>query len=877
MRTLTSAISASIDTQRMSAVYVVEIKSGATVLVRATNWAEITDWDGTGNHAYAKLIESPEIAQFIDWRGGLADFEQPEFKIGDQDGTIRAALRTSLDLDIEVWFLLVSGTIAKTTQAIQIYAGVVSGFSVKGHNVAVRGGDRRQKRYPRSLLSKVDLDNTDNFCGAGRKMSAHKTWDTSQWYYEDEWLPEDTKGALIPITFNRPQRCKLVFVSRWPGAEELSATYDLRGPLFIMSDLKVDYGTGLVSPIGTVFRLDRDSGELFNVCTAYTNLQKGQVYEITGPAPLVCIAADDDANNPWSIGKAINTYHRSWPRNRDTIHANIDGDWQAFWDRMEDQYQALKWTGANLAGLSNVTILDISFLEEQFPADAHRFRHAYIEAFVKNYGTALPAAVKIQIALRRNPDWSGHSDTWLDFIDLLTSAQSEFNNWDWGTGSENWADGSVQFGGGTPFQEGGALGPEPIDSLRQSSLGLRAINTSASPQNISGGDFRIFGFQLITCLDFALEKIHDVLGAHCDYSFDNYAMSRTGASDYCRAYESIYATMVKLFGISTANILASASWATLAGTGWHDDNRLDFQMLDDMSGRELLDAMAVQSSLWLQTGDDGKEEPIFLDRARGRGTDEVALAPDFDEDTIKAGSLSIELGEEDDLYNRFRVRFYRDVFGGGYLKEFYVDENGGNCPTSLLNSEVSGWCEDSQDRNGTTRELVFDADLVQDETTAEYLLKSMAARLVERPLILRFLTSLAGVRWELGDFPLVAHADWLAVSRKYSNTNPFVLSFEASGSNYKFVISGAVYDATKYQPGDWILADIEGTTFDGWYRLKSVIVTADVGLVVDAPAGASGTYDVSSIAVYPAMMVTAQRIKGNEVEMELTEIPYDPS
>lgn len=897
MRTLTAAIEARVDSDLMDAVWVLEVKSAAgQVLARATNWNTIADWDGVGSEGYGvdpygttpygiasdagyaldTLVEVPEIRQTLDWRGGLAHFSEQQFVVADVSGLMRRALRSSMNLDVEVWFLLRDGAIDKATQSVQIYAGYVSGYQVEGRQITIFSGDRRRKRYPENLLSKVELGNDVNFCGAGRLLEESGglfVWNVGQWEYRDIWIPDLTRDRLIPITFNRPQRCKLIQVSGWSGGETLVTGQHLRGPIFVLSDMRIDYGTDLVLPVGAIFRLDQQTGEIWNA-TSYNNIKANQVPGVTGYRPIVCIGASESLNNAWRAAKAINTFARIWPQNRDTIHSGVVGDWGPFYDRLEDEFQALRLVSVP----GNVTILDISFVDSPLPSGAGKVRHAYVECNIKNYGDPLPVGSRIRIRLSRNPDWSGHSDEFLDEIVLLTNSVHEFNNWDWGSGAQSWADGNVSFGGDAPFSATGALGPQRLDTFRSERLAL-GIRGMTDP--LSDMDVRIFGFGLIVAVDFPLDDVADLLGAHCKYSFDNYAMSRLGGSDYCRAYETIYATLRKVMDVAESDILAASGWATRAGTGWHDKNRLDFQLQEDLSGADLLDRMALQGSLWLAVGDDGKEEPIFLNRLRGRGVDEAALAPDFDSDTIRGESLTIGQGEEDDLYTRFRVRFDQDNFGGGFREEFYVDENSGNCPTAAINDRVAAWCTAAQAKHGITRELVFEADMIQDEGTAERLLLSLASRLVDRPWRVRFGAPLAGIRWQLGDFPVIEHDDWLEVAAKLRRDG---LTFTAE-SSLSSVLIPAITDGERadLQPGDWCLltgASLAADGMDGWYRLT--YSQPDGGgdgqilvFVADGPMSAEYYNDVS-LLVLPAMMVTAAQISGAGIELELTEIPRDP-
>lgn len=876
MRSLTSAISSNVTGDRMDAVFVFEIKYGSTVLVRASNRA-IDDWDGVGADAEDLLVEIPPIRQTLDWRGGLSFFSEPEIKVAD-DGTLGAQLRDAMDLNIEGWFTLDDGTLAKT-DAIQVYAGVVAGFSYAGNVITIRGGDRRVKRYPEKILSKVDLENESNLCGAGLQQSAVGTWGTTL-QYREEWLPEATKEKYIPITFNRPDKCKLVQVSTWPGAEELGASYDIRGPVFVLSDLGLDYGTSLVSPVGQVFRRDSALNEFRSaVASLYNDLRDGQISEVTGPWPAVCIARTDADANAGKVG-CVNFYERVWPHNRETVHSNVSGDWSSFFDRVYDwTHHHLLWTGANPISSERTTVVKLSFKDSRFPAAAQRFRHAYIEAFIEKDGGGLPNDFELRMRLTRNPDWSGDSDEYLDDVTIIDGSDGVFNNVEGEGGGETWADGNISFGGASPFAPGddSTLGPQPLNSLVNEMLTLELFRGDPAYTALVTS-IRIWQFSLILATDFRIEDVADQLAADCDYSFDNYAMSRTGSSDYCRAWETIYATLTKVFGIASGDVLAPGSWLSKAPS-WHtSDQRLDFQLLQDTTGRDLLDRMATQASIWLFTNDSGDESPIFLDRLRQRSGGEAALDADFDEDNVASGSLTIDQGDEDDLFTRFRVRYNKSAFGAGFLDEVHVDEDGGSCTeNTLINTVVSDWCDAAQDKHGVERELVFDADMIQDKATAEKLLKALAAKLVDRPWIARFRAPLEAIEWQLGDFPVLAHQTFLTLTQKYSNSAPLNLSFEETGADYKFVIDSYTYDREDMQVGDWIKASIVGTDLSGWYRITDIVVTSEVALVVDAPSGASGTYNVNSIEVYPAMMVTSQEIRGGSVEMELTEIPRDPS
>lgn len=879
MRTLTSAISDNYDADHNQAVYVVEIKSGSTVLVRASNWGDIDDWDGAGENAFGVLVTCPVIRQTLDWRGGLAFFAEPSFEIADEDGTIMAALRGSMDLDIEVWFLLVDGAISKSTQAIQIYAGVVAGFSIAGNVVTVQGGDYRARRYPRKVLSEVVLSNEENLCGAGLQQTAIGTWGTTL-YFQEKWLPEKTKGNPIPITINRPDRCKLLWVSSWPGAETLGASYDIRGPLFVLSDLKLDYGSGLIGAFSTdnVYRVETVTGELSRR-SGYNSLRGGTAYEVTGPWPALCVARTTGATNAGRQG-CINFYERVFPHNRDEAHANLSGDWASFFDRENSwAHHHLRWTGAVTSGERTV-IFKVSFRDSRFPAAAQRFRHVYIEAFVEMASGTPGSGFQIVARHTRNEDWSGDSDDWLDDVVLIDSSDSEFNNVDGEGGSQTWADGNVDFGGDTsPFADASStLGPQPLDTCATEQLGLE-LKDSSSPSSWSG-NLDIWQIAAIYSTDFRVEDVADQLAADCNYSFDNYYFARTGSTAYCRVYESIVATMIRVFGLSISDI------SFVSASGWHDAMRLDAQLLSQTTGRDLLDKMAMQGRLWLYTDDSGKEAPLFLDRTRARASVETSMDADFDELNVASGSLTIEQGGEDDLYNQFRVKYKKNYFGGGYLEEAFANESDNNCSVSGLGSTVEDWCSKSQARHGVTRELVFEADLVQDQTAAEYLLQALAAQLVDRPWILRFRTTLEGVVWQLGDFPCVAHARWLAVAEKssYETAGTLSVSFEAVDASYwKFVVSDSgpgvfTEDSDAYQVGDWIFATSGSESqVVGWYRLLDVSVGSELELTVAKPSWVgAGPYGVDSVRIYPAMMVTSQEISGGSVEIELTEIPRHP-
>lgn len=886
MRTLTAAITSEYQNNSYAPYYVVVLTDGVTPAGRWGTAGDITDWDGVGNHVDGKVLGISEIMHSLDWRGGLGNMSQLAVEIlDDSSGTIRTALGSYHVYDIEIYFGFNAGD--TKSDCIMIYKGAVDRFDVDYTKVTITTADLREKRYKRSILTRVDIDNETNLCGYGRDLSAISTWNYTI-VYNDEWIPEASKGKFIPISFGRPDKAKGLLVSKWPAGHDHSAgSYDLRGPLWLFSDRRFACGENDSQDwmfSGGPFHYDSATRVYRPISESGVNqandLQYCYFQELTYEFMGICARNPDPtgshASNAFAHKKCLAVAWRIPAATQGTIHSDWDGEpellfdfgWSTLtyhWIRNQNPTLAIGW---NSEGIVQVN-------QTQIP-QGDTYRALYLEVQADLVSGTMPADA--YLGVRCTISGPGPSDA----VSLITSAVSIYSNWEEDTAATGyWYSKPFLWSSVNPFRTGGAQGPKPIGDLGLATNYLVFGIYSGSAQSPTM-EVKLQNIGLYAEVDIPILDID--MAADIERSFDGTYFTRTSGSPGMKAWETIFATLRVVLELPLDTVL-STLWSTFYdSTSDHDDNRLDFQQWQDVSGQELIDTMCYESNMWLVHDEDGLEKPIFLDRCfpQQSGDESRQTSADIDADIIKRGSFRVTFGDIGDVYNEFRLRYNLNYFDGTYEKERYVTASDDNMSSG--GSTYQGWCSDSQTAYGLTRELAYSSDMIQDDTAAENFLKALIMKHVARPRRVTFTTSLAGVKWEPGDFPLLDHTLWDDVGQKVAGGtlgDENSTNFMYTSGEWRLMepVSGADWESDNVQPGDWVYitsADLIANGGDGWHRIEDTYWGTGEYAALFCNLGTSpSTYSSVSFKIYPAMMIeqATHRQMQNEIDFTLVEIP----
>lgn len=882
-RTLTAGIIAAKDLTAYKPVFVVVVTDGTNVLGRYTNYAPtLADWDGSSD-AIGDIVKISDIRHEVDWRGGLSHMSELTIELID-DGTLAAALAVAHPYYVEVWVCLSDGTPTKA-KSIMPYLGALDSYEIGWGGVVLKTSDIRERRYPKTVLTKVGIDNETALCGYGLERSSDTEWDVDIVFHE-EWIPDNAKGELIPICFNQVRKARGVLVSKWIGADDLDdgdvegGRY-LRGPLFLFSDPRLTYGddSDNIAGLGTLYHFDTSRKTYYPLTTighANINDPKTNYADEFGDQLVAIFRPIDDGMNALKEAEAVNFIMRLKPRTEDIVSANVANNPLV----MRTGIDSVVYNGMRREWVSAATPTE--HLLSQKLADtpmAERVRQAWHEVNIEVASGALAGSMKIGTRLNGYAKWG----IYMNYVDLLTSAVTLFNNWEGSAGANKaFSDAPVTSGGANPFAYGGTVGPLPISEFTDMWFELHVEAAGST----TTAEVRYYGGNFIVAADVQLDDVR--LVADVDSSFDTYACEQAApgllstylSSSHCICQGSIYAVLAALFGLSTTDDIADdAAWAPIVDaavpyTSFGAEGRLDFQLAEDLSGKDLIDRMCRDASLWIVHDKDGKEVPRKFRRVDDTTNGPHAAA--IDQDRVKTGSFGpIRQGSVDDLYNRFRVRYLQNPTTGDYEKELWADESSGNLSASYL-TLVNGWCTASQADYGHKRELVIEAPCIQDPLTAEALLVSLAAKHVRRPRMFGLTTWLNALDLEPCDIPCIDHPLWKIAAKKCGAATG---TYSTPSADHHRLAAGAAITAD-VQRGDWCHITSAALITDGlagWYRVREFDAANGYVYLFAATLGAT-TYTNVTWYVMPALMVAGANLRPGtaEIDLEFVEIVKAP-
>jgi hypothetical protein len=874
-RTLTASIIAAKDLSAYAPVFVIVVSDGTNVLGRFATYAPtIANWDGTGVGATGSVAKISDIRHEIDWRGGLSHMSELTIELID-DGTLAAALAADHPYTVEVWVCLNDGLPTKA-KSIMLYLGMLDSYEIAWGAVTLKTSDIRERRYPKAVLTKVGIDNESSLCGYGLERSSDTEWGVTIVFHED-WLPTNSKGELVPICFGQPRKARGLLVSRWPGADDLDdgAPDDgeryLRGPLFLFSDMRLKYGDddGNMDGIQTLFHYD-SSRKVYHPITDVADLNdaRSNYADEYGDQLTAIIRPINSGDNALFNANSVNFTMRIKPsvckpgtttpiNNPIVLRQNVDALYSG--------------VGRSHSGSAADDEAFIYHRITDVPR-AQSVRAAWFETRARIATGTFDSNTRLSIYLDRGVGWGGDENDLMDMNILLNSTVSLFNNRENSLDKNKvYADAPILLSGLNPFAYGYALGPRAIGEFIDKGITVYIrFGTSTCK-------FYYYGANVIVAADIEIEDVN--LAADIDQSFDSYFAAGGPAS--ITPSKSIYSTLCAMFGLTSGtDTVASSAWAppsvaAVPYTDLHDADRLDFQLAEDISGKDLIDRMCRDASLWVVHDQLGKEAPKHFLRV-----DDVSDGPHvakITQATVKNGSFGpIRQGSVDDLYNRFRVRYWKNPTTGNFDEDLWVDEAGGNVAATHL-TLLNGWCADSQSDYGIKRELVIEAQFIQDADTALSLLICLAAKHVRRPRMFGLTTWLNALDIEACDIPCLDHPLWRTVAQKCGGT---ATTYRTPSTDRNLLSAGVDLSSYDIQRGDWChitSAALVTAGLDGWYRVRHVDA-ADGYIYLFGATTVPVTYSYVTWYVMPAVMVTSANLKpvSAEIDLEFVEIPKAP-
>lgn len=198
-----------------------------------------------------------------------------------------------------------------------------------------------------------------------------------------------------------------------------------------------------------------------------------------------------------------------------------------------------------------------------------------------------------------------------------------------------------------------------------------------------------------------------------------------------------------------------------------------FQLTDaDGTGEAFLERLAHQSMCWLAQGDDGTERLVYRP---GQVVDTGHSEAPLGSSVIIKGSMKMSLTSREDVYSGVHLSYSANAATGGFDKEYRMARESStfadNMPAGTANDEIRVYLENISDESDKI--LLFDADLIQDDSTAEKLTRWLAQQGARRRQILEFdLTLEEGINWELGDVVAIDHPK----VRKYSSGSALTIA-----------------------------------------------------------------------------------------------------
>lgn len=133
----------------------------------------------------------------------------------------------------------------------------------------------------------------------------------------------------------------------------------------------------------------------------------------------------------------------------------------------------------------------------------------------------------------------------------------------------------------------------------------------------------------------------------------------------------------------------------------------------------------------------------------------------IDRTTIRGDSIEVGFSELENVLNEFYLNYDKSWVTGNYRKTLYVTASSNNLSSNSRSGTPNTYtdlCSDSQSKYNTTKRLTMDCDWINDEATAELLIKWLAEWHCYRKRIFPFKTrGLEHVNLEMGDQVNIDH------------------------------------------------------------------------------------------------------------------------
>lgn len=114
-----------------------------------------------------------------------------------------------------------------------------------------------------------------------------------------------------------------------------------------------------------------------------------------------------------------------------------------------------------------------------------------------------------------------------------------------------------------------------------------------------------------------------------------------------------------------------------------------------------------------------------------------------------------ELSSLDNVYTKFRLRYFYDYGKGDFLKEIYVDKNGYPTTSTVLGYREQNLCAFAEKSFMVSREMTLTSMNIYDDTTAERFLQKKIEWFSKQRLIVNYISPIVGnydfIKYEKGD------------------------------------------------------------------------------------------------------------------------------
>ncbi len=117
--------------------------------------------------------------------------------------------------------------------------------------------------------------------------------------------------------------------------------------------------------------------------------------------------------------------------------------------------------------------------------------------------------------------------------------------------------------------------------------------------------------------------------------------------------------------------------------------------------------------------------------------------------------VTAELTPIENIFTKFRLRYFYDYGKGDYLKEIYVDKNSFPSTATILSATEQTLCSDAETNYQVSQLFEYSSMNIYDDATAERMLQKKIEWYTKQRLVVRYITALVGasdfIKYEKGD------------------------------------------------------------------------------------------------------------------------------